>query len=160
MKTVLETEGDIWKWRDDPHNCEVVIPTNVGWRADGSNVMGAGVAKQAVKLYGREIAEWYGGICQAAGPNTPVVVHPEHPLIFFPVKPLNYDEPHLSWRSKADIRLIERSINQLALLRLGPFAIPMVGCGNGGLDEKEVYPVIHRAFRADDHVTLVRYGLN
>ena len=108
MKTVLETEGDIWKWRDDPHNCEVVIPTNQGWKADGSNVMGAGVAKQAVKLYGREIAEWYGGICQAAGPNTPVVVHPEHPLIFFPVKPLNYDEPHLSWRSKADIRLIDK----------------------------------------------------
>lgn len=152
-----EASGDIWSWLNPPHNCEIVIPTNIGWKSDGSNVMGAGLAKQAVKRYGREIAEWYGAICQACGPHTPVVIHEEEPLIFFPVKPLNYDEPHLSWRSKADLALIERSVEQLASLRLGPFAIPMVGCGNGGLDESDVYPLIQRAFRRDSHVTLVRY---
>ncbi len=155
-----EEEGDIWRWRNEPHNCEIVIPTNIGWRSDGSNVMGAGLAKQAVKLYGKEITEWYGEICQACGPGTPVVVHPDHPLVFFPVKPLNYDEPHLSWRSDANLHLIERSAKQLAALRLGPFAIPMVGCGNGKLSEKDVYPVIHRVFRGEEHVTMVRYGLN
>lgn len=153
-----EETGDIWGYLNEPHNCEIVIPTNVGWKADGLNVMGAGLAKQAVKKYGRGIAEWYGAICRACGPNTPVVVHEELPLVFFPVKPLNYDEPHLSWRSNADIPLIERSLDQLSKLRLGPFAIPMVGCGNGGLDESDVYPIIQKTFRHENHVTLVRYG--
>ena len=60
-----EANGDIWNWLSEPHNCEVVIPTNIGWKADGSNVMGAGIAKQAILRYGRDIAAWYGAICRA-----------------------------------------------------------------------------------------------
>lgn len=152
-----EATGDIWEWLDREEGFEVVIPTNIGWKSDGSNVMGAGLAKQAAKRY-PGIAGWYGSICQACGPHTPVVIHEEHPLIFFPVKPLNYDEPHLSWRYKASHNLIRRSLDQLASLRLGHFAIPMVGCGNGGLDEQDVYPMIQATFRHEANVTLVRYG--
>jgi hypothetical protein len=155
---VQEAYGDIWNWLAEPHNCEVVIPTNIGWKSDGSNVMGAGIAKQAILRYGRDIAKWYGAICQACGPHTPVVIHEEHPLIFFPVKTLDYDDPQLSWRRDADLALIERSTQQLAALRLGPFALPMVGCGNGKLNEADVYPILKSAFQNENHVTLVRYA--
>lgn len=135
-----EVQGDIWRWARE-NNAEVVIPTNLGWKASGENVMGRGLAAQCVDRY-PDVPAWYGAICQACGPFTPTTVHPEHGLIFFPTKPLNYDEPHLSWRGQSSIKLIRRSVMQLARLRLGPVAIPLVGCGNGNLREMDVMPIV------------------
>jgi hypothetical protein len=154
---VKEACGDIWSWLDAPHHAEVVIPTNIGWKSNGENVMGAGLAKECLARY-PGVAQWYGEICQACGPFTPVVVHPEHPLIFFPTKVLNYDEPHLSWQRGSHLGLIERATQQLAALRLGPVALPLVGCGNGGLSEERVLPVLRDWLGSSNHVTLVRRG--
>ena len=148
-----EHYGDIWEWAEK-ESAEVVIPTNIGWRANGSNVMGRGVALQAAQRY-PGVSAWYGAICQACGPFTPVVIHPEHPLIFFPVKPLDYDDPNLSWRKKASIQLIQKSAIQLSKLRLGKVGVPMVGCGNGGLTEMSVFPALYTIL-SEDHFTLVR----
>jgi hypothetical protein len=150
---VREVRGDIWKWAEANH-AEVVIPTNLGWKADGSNVMGRGLALQCADRF-PEVPAWYGAICQACGPFTPVVIHPEHGLIFFPVKPLDCDEPHLSWRQKASLSLIRQSAFQLSQLRLGPTAIPLVGCGNGGLSEQDVMPIVRDMLKGQNHFTIV-----
>lgn len=148
-----ETRGDIWEWAAK-NNAEVVIPTNVGWKSDGSNVMGRGLAAQCADRY-PGVSAWYGSICQACGPSTPVVIHPDHGLIFFPTKPLNYDDPQLSWRNRSSLGLIRRSAVQLSRLRLGPVAVPLVGCGNGGLDEQEVMPVVRDVLWGHGSFTIV-----
>lgn len=155
-----EFVGDIWSLAESH---DIVIPTNIGFKHDYQAVMGAGLAKQCLERYpnkdpkGRNwVALWYGRICAACGPWTPVVIHPVHPLIMFPTKPLNYDDPKLSWQSKSSMGLIERSAYQLSTLRLGPVAIPMVGCGYGGLNEEVVVPALDRILGELSHITLVR----
>lgn len=148
-----EVHGDIWRWARE-NNAEVVIPTNIGWKNNGENVMGRGLAAQCAERF-PDVPAWYGDICQACGPNTPVVVHPEHGLIFFPTKPLDYDDPNLSWRGQSSLKLIRRSAVQLARLRLGPVAVPLVGCGNGGLRELDVMPIVRDALKGQDHFTIV-----
>ena len=150
---MLHATGDIWKWLDD--GCHLVIPTNIGWRMDGSNVMGAGLAKQAATRYPK-LDKWYGMICSACQHITPVCLAdvPDAPLIMFPVKPLNREAPNLSWKSGANVDLIYKSTKQLASFRLiRRIALPMVGCGNGGLDPELVRPIL--AANLDDRFTLV-----
>lgn len=124
----------------------VVVPTNIGWKKNGSNVMGAGLAKEAASRF-RGLARWYGKVCQDCGFFTPVVKQEEWRVILFPVKPLNELDPHLSWKSPATVELIERSAKELAILDLGPdaeVAVPLVGCGNGRLREKDVVPILEK----------------
>ena len=49
--------GDIWNV--EPKDAWIVVPTNVGWKRDGSNVMGAGLAKQA-RLKFKQLPYDYG----------------------------------------------------------------------------------------------------
>lgn len=154
-KVMLEMKGDIWAWADDSL---VVVPTNVGWRFDGKNVMGAGVAKQAAAKYAG-LAVWYGSVCRAFRENTPVVRYFRSAVLCFPVKPMASD-PSLSWRQKADLELIARSTRQLAKWQgmmgwEGRVVLPVVGCGNGGLEEAAVMPILRRWLQ-DDRFVLVR----
>ena len=43
-------EGDIWEHHNDGSRY-IVIPTNIGWKTNGHNVMGAGLALQAKTRY-------------------------------------------------------------------------------------------------------------
>jgi len=147
--------ADIWSLAEHLK----VIPTNVGWRKDGANVMGRGLAKQAEGRY-PGLAEWYGGACQkmTSGPR----IHLYEDLILFPVKPLNEDAPWLSWRSEASLEVIEKSAQQLARLArifhlAGEIAVPLVGCGNGRLKEEDVLPILER-YLNDNRFILVRAG--
>ena len=149
---MIQTErGNIW-------DCEsthlLVIPTNIGYKADGRNVMGRGLALQAAKRH-REFALWYGRICQDKGAKTPVVRFGKTALIAFPVKPLNPNAPWLSWKSHADLSLIERSVRQLSQFPgKEPIMVPLVGCGNGQLDMGEVRPILDR-YLSDERYTLI-----
>lgn len=133
----------------------VVIPTNIGFKKDGANVMGAGLAKQARERVGH-LDRWYGMLCKACREHTPVCVFPDAPLILFPVKPFNAKHPHLSWKQDADPRLIERSLKQLGSMTIRkPVAIPAVGCGNGNLSHTMIVPVMEQIL--DDRFTYVEY---
>lgn len=154
-----EVVDDIWKWASE-NNAYVVIPTNVGWKMNNENVMGAGLAKQAVRKF-PDIPRWYGEICKACKMHTPVVVHSKHKLILFPTKPLNQQAPHLSWQSSSSLDLIGHSSEQLVdMIQSGLIksyvALPLVGCGNGGLPEAQVYPVLKNEFDLLESVTLIR----
>jgi hypothetical protein len=149
-----ETSGNIWDWVD---RAKLVITTNVGWRSDGTNVMGAGLAKQAAQRY-PGIAAWYGAWCRDHRSESCVVAHHTHPLIFFPTKRLNPDAPHLSWQYDSDFDTIRRSLADLAQWPgVEPIAVPLVGCQNGGLKEAAVLPVL-REYLVSDRFVLVRFA--
>ncbi len=145
--------GNIWdKWYDSYMR---VIPTNLGWRSDGCNVMGRGVARQAAEQYSG-LAEWYGSECQRMrryGRDSLVCFRAQ--LIMLPVKPLDKIQPHLSWKGKADPDLVLRSIQRLAAgYDSYNVVLPLVGCGNGGLDPAVVAPMLTQ-YLAADNFTLV-----
>lgn len=148
---MIQDKRDIWGLEKTHY---IVIPTNIGWKASGDNVMGRGLALQAAGRHpGFPI--WYGLECKEAGPLTPVLVYPIAPLIAFPVKPLDRKSPHLSWQHPATLDLIARSAKQLADLTVDrPIAVPLVGCGNGGLSPKDVLPILEQHL-SGDRFTLV-----
>lgn len=132
--------GDIWDWHATH---PIVVPTNIGWTRRGLNVMGRGVALQASMKF-PYLSDWYGKACMAHREGTPVVYHPAYRLLLFPVKPLDCARPWESWAADADHRLIERSAEQLSRFsdQLGTIALPLVGCGNGGLLREDVVPIL------------------
>lgn len=135
---------------------KVVIPTNIGWKTNGKNVMGAGLAKVAAEVLDPDLPGWYGGFCKIHEENTPVVESPKG-MILFPVKPLNKSAPHMSWKQPADLKLIERSTIELAelgkKLKDHRIFVPTVGCGNGGLEISDVRPILEK--HLSDQFTLV-----
>lgn len=162
--------GNIWDLRESHW---LVIPTNAGWNAAGRNVMGRGLARQAAARY--PVLPWlYGKVCRdTAYSQTPdesfapmpfMVWSPDESpgLILFVTKPVNKDAPQLSWQRKSDLGAIRASCEMLAQwLKLPPelgtlIAMPLVGCGNGGLQESEVLPVLNEFFAETDNVVLVR----
>ena len=153
MAEMIRTErGNIWSYHPSHY---IVIPTNVGWRKNGKNVMGRGLARQAAERY-PELPRWYGRLCKGHGSIIGIF---HNDLIMFPVKPLNESAPHLSWKSKASLKLIEASVEKLAFLKTNymddrPVAIPMVGCGNGGLEMSEVRPILDK-WLSDERFVLV-----
>jgi hypothetical protein len=155
--------GDIWSYAKDN---VIVVPTNAGYRADGTNIMGRGVAQQAAAKY-PGLPKWYGQLCCIYG-NDACFVYPQVPedkpeIILFPTKPLNRKQPWLSWKQKSDIKLIEKSTEKLVeILKNDPalknggqrIILPAVGCGNGGLDLGEVIPILKKHLK-DDRFILV-----
>lgn len=155
MKTVY---GDIMSYRGKGY---IVIPTNIGWKADGTNVMGRGLARLAASLY-PNLPRDYGAACKLQGGKTKCVVwgSPDAVLILFPVKPLNKEAPHMSWKSMATLEIIERSAKHLASLAEVlpgdlPIAVPAVGCGNGGLDLSDVKPILEKYLTSDRFILVL-----
>lgn len=133
----------------------VVVPTNIGWTSAGKNVMGAGVARQAKRRY-PGIDTWWGLRCMHLSATTPTTVYEprgertQPAIVLFPTKPLDADAPHLSWRNKACLYRISWSMQILhgmcaregQLRDVERVLVPLVGCGNGGLQEGIVLPVL------------------
>lgn len=156
---MLRKTGDIWSYHAE--GCWIVITTNIGWRNDGRNPMGAGIAAQAATFF-PDLPLWYGHRCLKYGKDTAVCPYPDAKFILFPTKPLNIENPWLSWQADSDLVLIERSAIQLQKLgeilrnvneNIGPIALPMVGCQNGRLLPEVVRPILAR--RLDDSFILV-----
>lgn len=149
---IRSARGNLWDY-EKTHL--LVIPTNIGWKADGKNIMGRGLAQQAAERY-PGLPSWYGDRCRTLRSLTPVLRYLETHILTFPVKPLNKMAPYLSWRNKATIALIEQSTRQLAERpRTLPVAVSMVGCGNGGLDMAEVRPVLDSYLSGPDFVLVL-----
>ncbi len=156
MQTVV---GNIWGYVDSHW---IVIPTNIGWDKDGNNVMGRGLAKDASERY-PDLAAFYGAHCLLNRDNPILCFYTVNPitwlttykgLIMFPTKSLA-SSPHLSWRNKSDINIIEIGLQQLAHFNQMPIAVPLLGCGNGGLQPDVVVPLIER-YLVSDNFLLVR----
>lgn len=149
-------KGDLWEF---VHTHKLVITTNIGWdRVTKHNNMGAGMALQAASQW-PELPEWYGRHCEATAPDTPVLEHPDLPLIFLPVKPLlDPRDPERSWAQRAKLATIERGLPQLAAID-GEIALAFPGCGNGALEQREVLPLL-RKYLADDRFLVVDRALD
>lgn len=149
---MLEVEDDIFAYV--PH-AWVVIPTNIGWSEAGVNVMGAGLAKQAAARW-PGLPVWYGALCKQFGARTPVVANAEYGCVLFPTKPLDANEPHLSWKQPSSLHLIEEGLAQLVGLPVeGDVMVPLLGCGMGRLPESAVLPLMRKYLEADRFI-LVR----
>ncbi len=141
-----ETTGNIWLEACDA----IVIPTNGDVNRHGAAVMGRGLALQAARrwpLMPKVLAEYL----RAEGNHVFDVYKPRRlpTLLTFPVKQ--------HWHERADLDLIERSAQELVAkadrLAYRLVALPRVGCGNGGLDWKDVQPILERYL--DDKFILV-----
>ena len=115
-----EATVDLWGF-----DCDVrCITTNGTLESDGSAVMGAGCALEAVQRC-RFLPQSYGRMISRYGNQVFLI----EDMLMFPVK-------HQVWQ-KADISLIHRSLLQLnALIQLYGWtnvALPRPGCGLGGL---------------------------
>lgn len=157
--------GDIWDYHR--RGAFVVVPTNTCTRADGTAVMGAGLAKQAAERF-PQLPEAYGFVlCEIDpltgeeatpeewhNPELPWIYEPER-LVLFPTK--------CEWRKGSMLKLIHQNLEsftqqwgsfnaeQMRAARKGPFvAWPMLGCGLGGLNwETEVRPLMERYLQCE-----------
>ena len=155
---MLSLIGDIWDQYNPPKTA-IVIPTNIGWKNNYENVMGAGLAKEASRRF-KNLAYRYGRWCNQYGAEAPVVYAEDLGLILLPTKPLNTKAPYLSWRNSSELPLIEKSLRELVELKpqhpeLETIFVPLVGCGNGGLSETDVLPLMSSILVAD-HFVFVR----
>lgn len=136
-------KGDLWEFHKQGY--WVVVTTNIGWKKDHSNVMGAGVAKQAAYRF-PDLPEWYGDLCVKYKDGIGICLYNEGKLIMLPTKPLNRAAPHLSWQGNSSLPLIESGLQELVAVveteKLRRVALSYPGCGNGGLDVKVVKPLL------------------
>lgn len=134
---MIEVTGDIWDYHEQGY--WIVITTNGTVRKDGACVMGRGVALQAAKRF-PDLPYKLGNFLNEFT-NT-VKLFAEYRIITFPVK-------HNWWES-AEIHLIEESCRRLrdyaGYFFPGEQGIYMVrpGCGSGGLDWKDVKPILEK----------------
>ena len=138
-----EIKGDIWDYYDKGN--WIVITTNGDVRKDGACVMGRGIALQA-KLRFPELPYRLGKLLKEFG-NSINYLWP-YRIIAFPVKS--------HWRGKANLRLIERSCEDLLFSRKdykGSIYMVRPGCGNGGLDWDGVKSILEKYL--DDRFVVV-----
>lgn len=160
MRDIWNRDAETW----------VVIPTNCGWKGwHGAYiaVMGAGLAKQALDRY-PDVAAFYGPLCFARykaslSNNGPLALYEPGKLILFPTKPLNPHRPELSWRGPACLETIEEHANALAWMLhrgevKGKVLVPALGCGLGGLNIRDVAPVLEVLRSQGDVVFLWEYA--
>lgn len=115
----------------------IVIPVNT------VGVMGAGLAKAAADRWpGLRAAHkrWcalrqYGGAVQHSGIG---------PVVFAATKE--------DWRHPSKLTWVIDCLRRLQLCDASSLAIPMLGCGLGGLPESDVLPWIERAFAEDPRI--------
>ena len=145
---MLEKSGDLWTWNAE-HRW-IVITTNIGWKKNGANPMGAGIARVAAEKY-PDLPNWYGDRCKKYAEKTAVAPYREGRMFLFPTKPLDEEQPWMSWKNDACLALIQKSCKQLVKLvdvmeergdLLVQVALPLPGCGNGNLMPRQVMPIL------------------
>jgi len=139
-----EMKGNIWETAD-----YIVIPTNGFIKINGECVMGRGLAKQ-MKDKIPEFPKILGDRIKAEGNHVHEFSYPYY-VFSFPVK-------H-NWWEKADLALIEQSAKELRTIidsfnkpMTRKVYIPHVGCGNGGLNWKDVKPILEKYLNIDEVV--------
>jgi len=132
---MLEASGDIWEHLG---RAVIAVTTSGSVTRDGKAVMGRGVACQAAQRF-PGLAGVLGLLLKNAGNH----VHPlGEGIVSFPVEESAWACP--------DLRLISRSARELRELadREGweMVVVPRPGCGGGGLEWREVRPLLEEHF--------------
>ena len=138
---MIVTKGDLWTFQPPNGDKHLrVITTNGFVKTNGELVMGRGVAQQAKRKY-PHLPKIFGELVNRHGNHVHIL--DEYQLASFPVKPN-------TWWENADINLIKQSALELRELTINSrwdyVIMPLVGCGNGKLDWKDVRPVLEAVF--------------
>lgn len=145
---MIEIVGDVWDYHAD--GAWACVLTNGEINARGHAIMGRGIALQAKERFPL-LPDVLGVKLREQG--NAVYWFPEWRLITFPTK-------H-RWRERSDIQLIADSVLQLGSLihggmvagvRFDPVILPRPGCGNGGLEWRDVQPF---CAQLDDRVHII-----
>jgi hypothetical protein len=155
-------DGNIWQLLGV--NDAAVIPVNVGWRKNGTAIMGKGLAYQANFRFPNLALTW-GSICKDRRTKTTVIYCKFHnksgiplTLVLFPTKPFNSSSPWLSWQNPSDENLVIKGLEELKNLgRMvkGNIYLPLLGCGEGGLDPTRI-EILMGQYLPDDFYVLVK----
>ncbi len=122
-------------------------------------VMGKGIALQFKQAFPDNTRE-YERACRAKA------LHPGKMLVFrtdrrIPKYIINFPTKQ-HWKGKSQIAFIKSGLESLTRevesLQIKSIAIPPLGCGNGGLDWDDVYPLIKNAFAAHPEVQVLVYA--
>ena len=143
---ITYTKGNIFdakKLREDGYLI-LVNPVNIG------GVMGAGLAKQFKDRY-PDMFKKYKEMCYKGELEIgqPTVIHVSGcGVMLFPTK--------RHWSEPSELEFIEEGLAQIAHDYAGnpmnTFAFPKIGCGLGGLDWKDVKPMIENYLDGQDVV--------
>jgi hypothetical protein len=125
--------GDIWDLYNKGYY--LIVPSNIGWTNKKHNVMGAGIAKD-VKIKFPHIPVKYGPECQLLGFNIGITL-------------LQIENSCKHLYTHVDEITKHRYIKNFDI------AMPLVGCGNGGLKPDKVMPILEMYFENFDNITLV-----
>lgn len=164
MKTYC---GDIWDLFDQGYS--IVIPTNMGWNKYGKNVMGAGLAKQALERFpgiDSSLGFFYKNHQNYDAKQVSLIytycvnfIGQARYLIFLVTKPLNRAQPWLSWKADADPEVVKAQLRCFTTYpQINPtlqYACPLVGSGCGRLKKDSVIEMITEEFDKFDNFTLV-----
>lgn len=152
-----EIYGDFWIHFDeykDQYNA-IVCTTNTIVKADGTLVMGAGIAKEFAKEFPFLPKEWGRRVKQR---GLGLIVTPLKNglnLVGFPTK--------TDWKQPATIELVEASLDELLtvtnIFGWKKVLMPRPGCRNGGLDwHKEIRPLMVDEFELDERFVVINNG--
>lgn len=137
-----EITGNIWDYLG---GAIIAITTNGVVAGNGDAVFGAGCARQALAHF-PDLKERLGRLLREAGNHVHCL---GDGMVSFPVEATPWENP--------DPRLIARSARELRELadRHGweTVVVPRPGCGGGGLDWREVRPLLEEAF--DDRFLVI-----
>lgn len=139
-------DGDIWQSKAGVLVCPV---NTVG-------VMGKGLARDMAERL-PSLRERYIAKCRAneLGVGKPVLIRldADHAILCFPTK--------LHWRFPSQLKWIDAGLQALVShyreWGIESIAFPMIGCGNGGLDWRDVRRLLHK-YLADTAMDVEVYG--
>ncbi|HEY6872224.1 MAG TPA: ADP-ribose-binding protein [Geobacteraceae bacterium] len=137
-----EKTGNIWEYLG---SAVIAITTNGMVAGNGAAVFGRGCARQAAARF-PDLPQRLGRLLREGGNH---VHYLGDGIVSFPVEETPWENP--------DPRLIGRSARELRDLadRFGwrTVVVPRPGCGGGGLDWREVRPLLDRLF--DDRFIVI-----
>ena len=123
-------------------------------------VMGKGIALMFKERFPRNF-EAYVGACAAGEVCLGKMYVTENKELFGPRWIINFPTK-THWRVKTKIEWVQEGLKDLARVivenNIGSIAIPPLGCGNGGLDWREVGPLIASALQDVEGINAVVYG--
>ena len=132
---MIEINGNIWDWLG---KAVIAVTTNGHVTRDGKAALGRGCARQAQEHF-PDIADHLGRLLGEKGNHVHCL---GEAIVSFPVEENPWSAP--------DLKLISRSARELReradIMGWSRIVVPRPGCGGGGLEWKEVRPVLAEIF--------------
>ena len=122
-------------------------------------IMGKGIALMFKERFPNNFRE-YAAACKAGEVRLGEMFVTENRKLFGPRWIVNFPTKD-HWRSRTRLEWIEQGMEDLVRViedrRIGSIAVPPLGCGNGGLNWRDVKPVIESALAEVDGLVAIIY---